>query len=192
MKRTTAINLEHEMAAVAAAMRARATFGALHGFDSPAERIYMASCRLVHDATRTTLIFTRDTGHHTSGWFKSPDYERCTHLSVSPAPESPSGLIVPRRLRRPQVGELDRAMHERWVRAFYPDDIDKLWAESPKTEAGKRVGVWHWRCFCDELWQPIIPRGEVYSTELTEKGWMTGSEVKERYGITVESPLTPG
>jgi hypothetical protein len=31
--------------------------------------------------------------------------------------------------------------------------------------------------FCDERWQPILPRGEVYSREFTEKGWKSFSEM---------------
>jgi hypothetical protein len=33
------------------------------------------------------------------------------------------------------------------------------------------------RLFCDAGWQPIKPRGEVYSRHLTEKGWRTFSEI---------------
>lgn len=91
-----------------------------------------------HRPSGSQLIYSRDVGHHTSGWFKNPDYERCRHLSIS-----------------------------------------YLWTEPPFTEQGKRDGVWHFRVFCDQGWQPLMPRGEVYSRELTERGWRSFSEVRE-------------
>ena len=30
---------------------------------------------------------------------------------------------------------------------------------------------------CDEAWKPIMPRGEVYSTQFTERGWKSFSEI---------------
>jgi hypothetical protein len=37
--------------------------------------------------------------------------------------------------------------------------------------------VRHWRVFCDIIWQAIMPRGEVYSRELTERGWQSWSDL---------------
>lgn len=62
------------------------------------------------------------------------------------------------------------------MKAFYGDDRRYVWAESPKTEAGRQSDVWHFRVFCDASWRPIVPRGEVYSRELTEVGWQSWSE----------------
>lgn len=52
-----------------------------------------------------------------------------------------------------------------------------LWCEPPYSEEGKKAGVYHYRLFCDENWQPIFPRGEVYSTQFTEMGWKSFSEL---------------
>jgi hypothetical protein len=52
-----------------------------------------------------------------------------------------------------------------------------LWVEPPYSEVGKSKDVWHYRLFCDEHWQPVKPRGEVYSTQFTERGWKSFSEL---------------
>jgi hypothetical protein len=135
------------------------------GYSSP----YLDRCRHDDYRTGTRLIFSRDTGHHSSGWLKNPDYERCWHLSLSPLP---SVICVPGRL-----AELDKRMAARWVRAFFADDVSKVWAEGPFSAIGKAHGVWHWRLFCDEHWEPILPRKEVYTREFTEAGWRSASEV---------------
>lgn len=124
------------------------------------------SCHLDDVRTGTRLFFTRDGGHHTSGWFKNPDYERCYHLSIS--------------FRDPETGELapfNRSIAATWVDAFFGDDQRLLWCEGPKTPHGKQAQVWHYRLFCDEHWQPIKPRGEVYSRELTEAGWQSWGDL---------------
>lgn len=51
-----------------------------------------------------------------------------------------------------------------------------LWVEPPYSDEGKKMEVWHYRLFCDEHWQPIKPRGEVYNTQFTERGWKSFSE----------------
>lgn len=42
--------------------------------------------------------------------------------------------------------------------------------------------VQHWRLFADEHWNPILPRGEVYSSKFTEIGWKSASEIFELTG----------
>ncbi len=150
--------------------------GAFDGRETEANRLYLLACRRV--AHGTSLIFTRDTGHHSSGWFRNPDFERCWHLSLSPAPS---------RLWTPDTPDLDRRLRDRWLAAFFGEWTRLLWAESPHSSAGKRAGVWHWRLFCDEHWEPILPRGEVYSSEFTEKGWKSASEL----GVEIVSTLSP-
>lgn len=166
-----------ELALVARQMRRRARRGVFDGRVSARSDEYLARCRRVKFGT--TLIFTRDAGHHTSGWFKNPQYERCWHLSTSP---------VPRVLWTPGTPDLDHALRDRWLRAFFGDDLGHVWAESPKTPQGRAAGVYHWRLFCDERWQAITPKGEVYSLDLTELGWKSATEL----GVTNESPLVPG
>lgn len=76
----------------------------------------------------------------------------------------------------------------RWARLFFGEDLKKAWFEPPHSVEGKRCDVLHVRLFCDNNWQPIKPRGEVYSTELTEVGWKSFSEL----GADVSSSLYPG
>ena len=164
---------------IANRMLREASFGEFEGVMDHRGATYLAACTLRDWATGTALIFTRDVGHHTKGWFKNPDYERCLHLSMHPI----GHLLV-----GPGVRELDADTRARWLAAFFHEHVRLAWKESPKTEVGKQIEVEHWRVFCDATWTPILPRGEVYGTEMTEKGWKSSSEL----GIVVESPLVPG
>jgi len=100
-----------------------------------------------------------DIGYHTSGWWKNPDYERCYHLSIS----FPGGR--------------NNKKLEHILNKFFGNNKRLLWCEPPYSEEGKKAGVYHYRLFCDENWQPIFPRGEVYSTQFTEMGWKSFSEL---------------
>lgn len=162
--------LEEHMQRAVAELRRRAQHGIFNGRADAVGLRYIRHCTFDDQVTRARLIFTRDSGHHTSGWLKNPDYELCWHLSTS---SLPSVLILPGEQR----GELDKATLRAWVRAFFGSDIRSLWSESPKSDVGKARGVWHWRLFCDQHWQPITPRKEVYSLEFTEAGWRSASQV---------------
>jgi hypothetical protein len=162
--------LEEHMAAFARELRRRAKHGLFGGVMDAEGWRYIRHCTFDDAATLTRVMFTRDVGHHTSGWLKNPDYERCWHLSTSPRPN----LIV---LPGEQLAEPDMKTCGLWVRAFYGADARLVWAESPKSDVGKQHGVWHWRLFCDERWQPILPRKEVYTREFTEAGWRSASQV---------------
>lgn len=128
---------------------------------------YFNRCRhfMVTHGVGIMTIFTRDVGYHSSGWWKNPDYERCFHLSVSfmdyetldPMPKN-------------------NALTEKVLKAFYLRDVNRLWCEPPYGDQGKRQDVWHYRLFCDKGWNPIKPRGEVYSKELTEANWLSWSD----------------
>lgn len=114
-----------------------------------------------------TVIFTRDEGMHSSGWWKNPDYSRCEHLSLS-FREIATG--------RPVDQQHDRA--RAWALAFYGERTRMLWIEPPFSKCGKRFDVYHYRLFMAEDWRtPIIPRKEVYSKEFTELNWKSWSEV---------------
>jgi hypothetical protein len=52
------------------------------GRDSPAAQRYINSCWHYHRPTLCAIIFTRESGYHSGGWWKNPDYERCFHLSL--------------------------------------------------------------------------------------------------------------
>lgn len=158
----------HQIAAMLRLAASRA--GIYEGYGPPP-----LSCQFDDRRTGTRLFFTRDGGMHSSGWFKNPDYERCYHLSLS--------------FRDPETGAsapFDRRAAAVWLRVFFGEHERLTWCESPKTEHGKALGVWHWRLFCDEHWQPIKPRGEVYSRELTEAGWQSWSD---RHGDAPEPSI---
>jgi len=114
------------------------------------------------------LLYTRDVGHHSSGWWKNPDYENCYHLSLSFF-DSVTGKPAPFR----------RGEAEVWVRLFFGDDRRLLWCEPPSSALGRDRQVHHYRLFCDPAWKPVKPRGEVYSRTLTEAGWKSFSELHD-------------
>ncbi|HEY2512550.1 MAG TPA: hypothetical protein VGI39_16900 [Polyangiaceae bacterium] len=176
--------VDAHMAQVAKVLRRRALLGTFNGHASG--QLYINNCRRICGELRTVIIFTRDTGHHTSGWMKNPDYERCWHLSLSPMPDQ---IVVPGTVT--PLGELDKDTRARWVRAFYGDDARFTWFESAKSPEGKARHVEHFRLFCDEHWKPKLPRGEVYSMELTALGWRSASQVLEEDGREIVSTMDP-
>ena len=131
------------------------------------ERKYLNYCTADHLPTGTRIIYTRDTGYHSSGWWKNPDYERCFHLSLSFC-DPETGQAAPRDVR----------LTTEWIDAFYGDHKRLLWAEPPYSPDGKRSDTWHYRLFCDPSWTPMLPRGEVYSRDWTPAGWQSFSEVQ--------------
>lgn len=125
-----------------------------------------------------TIIYTRDVGHHSSGWWKNPDYERCFHLSIS-------------YRAFPQGDSLDHD-HARSLRlavAFFGDDARLTWLEGPYSPEGKAASVWHYRLFADEGWQPFKPRGEVYSRDWTPPGWKSFSEIHGVSAQEIDAPF---
>ena len=146
----------------------RASRMTFDGRDSPASRRYLIDCKHYHGPTQSSILFTRDTGHHTSGWWKNPDYERCYHLSISFVGfDGGRGYSLPFDLR----------MAEKWAKAFFGDEVKNLWIEPPYSDVGKSQGVHHYRLFCDKAWQPMKPRGEVYSTDWTPAEWKSFSDI---------------
>lgn len=139
------------------------------------ESVYFQRAKRLHPETGTLLIFMRDVGMHSSGWFKNPDYERCWHLSVS-------FWDVEANAMRPYEAQLA----ETWVRCFYRGNAHYVWEEG-----NFRIdvpGVRHYRVLCDRMWQPIIPRGEVYSLDFTEKGWKSWSDQRYEAGLEQQEP----
>lgn len=137
----------------------------------------LAMCSRKDSMTGASLLFTQDFGHHTSGWWKNPDYERCFHLSIA----SLAMLMKndPKTAKfADSVPELTQALREQWVRSFFQENVRLLWIEPPYTKQGKSTDTWHYRLFIDnETLVPLLPRGEVYSREFTEAGWKSWSEV---------------
>jgi hypothetical protein len=171
-------------------IRQRAQTGITTGRDRrPMERAYLDRCTHFHWRTGTIVMFTRDIGHHTGGWFKNPDFERCRHLSLSfrtlfpeRDPASLANVATLGRLMRmsdtvmPLVPFQPRLADE-WIKLIHGDDRRWAWEEGPFSPEGKEVGVRHYRVFCDAAWQALKPRGEVYSRDLTERGWKSYSDV---------------
>lgn len=120
---------------------------------------YFESCRWLLEAYPATLIYTKEYGYHTGGWWKSPEYERCFHLSISF-----------------RSGSEKKALNQ-ILDNLFGEHKNLLWVEPPYSKKGKSLDVWHYRLFCDEHWQPIKPRGEVYNTHFTERGWKSFSEL---------------
>ena len=154
---------------VAREMYRRAAHGIYTGADTPDNKRLIKHCTGYWSDRDllTTMIFTRDVGHHSGGMFKNPDYESCLHLSLS------FQTIIP-----PRPARKSERLTKMWLDAFFPPDYQRcLWAESPKSEKGQALDVWHYRVFCDNRWQPIVPRKEVYTTEFTALGWKSFSEL---------------
>lgn len=160
-------------AGVAKSMLLEARKGVLdqsrHDLGSARHRAYLKQCTAYHHGTGARIILTRDTGHHTSGWWKNPDYERCLHLSLS--------------FLDPATAEPIEHQHDiaaEWCDLFFPGITNLIWAEPPYSEQGKQADTWHYRVFYSSGWAaPILPRGEVYSKEFTEAGWLSWSDRAE-------------
>lgn len=162
--------------------RTRAMRGVYDGRATPRNLQYVqVVCK--HDIRlgaelQASIIFTRDIGHHTSGWWKNPDFERCWHLSTS-FWSRPEAISLPN----------DKLQSERLARAFFADDARLLWCEAPYSAMGKARDVWHYRLFCNPGWQAIKPRGEVYSTAFTGLGWQSFSELHGYRPLADDAPF---
>jgi len=142
------------------------------GYGTPSDRAIINRCsaRFADLPTSTRLVFTRDGGMHSSGWWKNPDYEHCLHLSLSFV-DTESGENAPH----------DHALARHWCGLFYGDLVRLIWAEPPFSEHGRTRGVWHYRVFTAEDYRTaILPRGEVYTREFTERGWKSWSDLHGR------------
>jgi hypothetical protein len=167
-------------------IRRQANYGIARGRDdTPHERAYYRRSTWFHGATGSVVMFTRDTGHHTSGWMKNPDFERCLHLSLSfkePIDRSPDHLINADVIARLGIflrqRAFDWALAAQWASLIMHPFAHLSWCEGPFSREGKSVGVHHYRVFCDPAWVPWKPRGEVYNLDFTEKGWRSWSEVQ--------------
>jgi hypothetical protein len=147
----------------------RARRGIYDGTSSPANMALMQLCGhlyAINPEASARMIYTRDAGHHSGGWWKNPDYERCLHLSISFC-VNPTDAPLP----------FDRREAEKIARAFFEDDCAKAWVEPPYSPRGIKLEVYHYRLFCDEGWQPIIPRCEVYTRDATPARWKSFSEI---------------
>lgn len=163
------------LTSLAANARRIAKRGAYNGFiRTAAERSYMLLCTHYNFDEGFRVLFTRDQGMHSCGWWKNPDYNQCEHLSISffePMSELAVGVceLTPR--------EFDRAAAKRIATEFFHENVRMFWIEPLFSPRGKELGVHHYRLFCDRSWSPIVPRGEVYSRDNTPAGWKSWSEI---------------
>ena len=174
MNRSSSIDLRKSMEQLVGQAVWQAKLGSFPGqLTSARVRKYFDDCRWWHPDTGTNLWFTRDVGHHTSGWWKNPMYDRCLHLSLSfwEVGRDEGGSHLPVAPRPP-----DRRLTKEWVSLFFKEWENGVVCEGPYSEEGKKLGVWHYRLFCSPNWMPWIPLGEVYSRQYTEAGWMSWSE----------------
>jgi len=149
--------------------KTRARRGTYNGIADDAARRLIELC--THElhiglSLRVPIIFSRDVGHHSGGWWKNPDYERCYHLSISYRDMMTDQSVAHRK-----------DLSEEIATAFFVDDARRCWIEGPYSPEGKYRDVWHYRLFCDLAWQPISPKGEVYSRENTPADWHSFSEI---------------
>lgn len=132
-------------------------------FDGKSDTLYVVeNCKWFIERIDAIVILTRDIGYHTSGWWKNPDYERCWHMSIS----FPGGR---------NVNKTDWLLN-----VIFGNYRTFMWCEPPYSKTGKENEVYHYRLFCDENWNPIKPRGEVYSKQFTELGWKSFSELHNK------------
>lgn len=147
----------------------QAAKGAFDGLKQQRNFDYLETCKAYHAATGALALLARDIGHHTSGYWKNPDYERCLHLSLSwKDPET----------RKPR--DFDKKAAREWVDAVFGQWTRLLWIEPPFSKLGHENEVWHYRLFyADRAFTvPLLPRGEVYTKEFTEAGWLSFSDAR--------------
>ena len=158
--------LYHTRVAIIRSLKQAAALGSNDG--SLSNAAYPQKYRaVVHYAgLATSIIFSRDTVQHTSGWWKNPDYERCFHLSL--------GYFESSTMKPVAANQKESKI---WIDIAFPDMQQYIWLESPITEEGKSAGVYHhYRVFCGPLWNPIIPR--IYSKDFPPAGWKLYSDVQ--------------
>lgn len=161
--------------------RQAARQGVNDGSGSQWARMYRDMCQSFYlyvkgESVCMGIAFTQDEGHHTCGWWKNPDYDRCEHLSLS-FWEQPGGKPLPR----------DPVKTKQFIEHFFGDYARLVWAEGPSSELGKKADIWHYRVFYASDWKtPILPRGEVYTKEFTEAGWLSSSANQAQIDAEIE------
>lgn len=161
--------------------KSRAARTVYDGKVTPESQRLIAALRYLYAVTpeiSARVMYSRDIGHHTGGWWKNPDYERCFHLSMSFC-VNPTDEPVP-FLREPA---------NRIAVAFWGDAARWAWVEKPYSPEGRRADVWHYRLFCDPSWAPILPSGEVYTRSNTPADWRSFSEVHDLSRDEIDAPF---
>jgi hypothetical protein len=151
-------------------MKTCAAGGHYTGIMTPAAKRYLDHCKAAHRPSGSILIFTRDAGMHSSGWWKNPDYERCWHLSLS-FRDPVTGAVRPR----------DKQWTRIWIDVIFGPLKTLIWTEPPYYPEGKKSDVYHFRVFFSEDWRsPILPRDEVYTRTHTPADWLSWSDARAK------------
>ena len=134
---------------------------------------------MVIDNIGVRIIFTRDVGHHTRGWFENPDYERCFHLSLSFRTPDGKSFLPQNEKIAPELIEL-----------FYGSNSKLIWADPVCSKTGVLHHVWNYRLFVDRNWQPIQPPREVYTKEFMDRteilfGNSSQKTIKRNRGLNI-------
>jgi hypothetical protein len=163
---------------VAAYLKQRAAGWSHDGKETVMAKAYLDRCTVGYIPDGIILIFTKEHGYHSGGWWKNPDYERCYHLSCS--------------FRDPETGTQIDYDHKRvmpWIDEFFGPTKNLIWTEPPFSPQGKKAQVWHYRVFyAPGFVAPILPRGEVYSKDWTPKEWLSFSDLQEKLRAGEENP----
>lgn len=143
--------------------------GVWNGRDNQRSRELIRACShryQVRPGLLCGVLFTRDAGCHGPNEWTNPDYELSFHLTLGFQDE----------ITQAPVPYLKKE-GETIARAFFGEDVALTWLEPPCSAAGKANAVWHYRLFCDAGWNPIKPRGEVYSRVWMPEGWKPFSDL---------------
>lgn len=127
--------------------------------------IVQRECTAFHRPTKAKITFARDVGHHTHGGYKSPEVNRCYHLSLSFADDEAKAILP-----------FDGAAMTQWLRSLFGSDLPAVWAEPPGND-GRDLQHWHFRLFCDERWNAIEDEPVHMQRELRRRGWVRVGEI---------------
>lgn len=130
-----------------------------------------------------SIAFSRDRGHHSSGWWRNAEYEYCWHLSL--AAKAYDKTLTQRQWRAAAFEHFPHDELRYWSQAFFGDDLKMAWLEPGGTDPNltpeaRRIHatMWHVRVFMEprlldargEPFRACMPKGEVY--DLTR--WIDG------------------
>ncbi len=152
----------------------------------------MSTCSAHHEASNTSVVFARDSGHYSGGGgYKSQASDRCFHLALTFL-DFENGIALPP----------DPKKTREWLNAFFPGQCHLLWAEAPvdlgavasfwRWCLGLKMGdalFWHFRLFCDENWQPLTNEPALMQRDMRARGFVRASELS--FGEKLRRPRLP-
>lgn len=132
-------------------LRNRAETSIFQSDGSFTDKLYLRGCSGEDPSTGSHIIFLRTSGYHSSGEIQEPEFERCYHLEI----------VYRSSLDKTRILEHDEKTSALWVKAFFGEDISKVWVEKPTFERPTNENwmlrqVRRYRVFCDANWKPIF------------------------------------